>query len=62
MAHFLTAGGISKQLIKRLSIENTKTQVSGSLLILFWYFEKTWLYGTILKCHFIALKMTEEAP
>ena len=44
----LTAGGISKLLIKRLTIKNMKTQVSRGLLILFWYFEKFWLYGTIL--------------
>lgn len=59
----LTAGGISKLLIKRLTIKDMKTQVSKGLLILSWYFEKIWLYGTIFKCHFIALKKaTEKAP
>lgn len=33
----LTAGGISKLLIKRLTIKNMKIQVSRGLLILFWF-------------------------
>jgi hypothetical protein len=33
-----------------------KDQVARGLLILFWYFEKTWLHGTVFKCHFITLK------
>lgn len=52
----LTADGISKLLIKRLTIKNMKIQVSRGLLLLFWCFEKIWLYGTIFKCHFIVLK------
>lgn len=35
----LTAGGISKLLIKRLTIKNMKTQVSRGLLILSWFWE-----------------------
>lgn len=60
----LTAGGISKLLIKRLTMKNMKTQVSRGLLILCWYSEEIWLYGTIFKSHFIALKTktTKEAP
>lgn len=52
----LTAGGISKLLIKRLTMKNMKTQVSRGLLILCWYFEEIWLYGTIFKSHFTALQ------
>lgn len=36
----LTAGGISKLLIKRLTMKNMKTQVSRGLLILCWYSEE----------------------
>lgn len=51
----LTAGGNSQPLIKRATIKNMKTQVSRGLLILFQCFVTIWLYGTILKYHFIVL-------